>query len=115
MTKRHKGQFCMKMIRHLIQYIKSLFSTGEKMITVSTEPAPAPAPAPASDYFEVRRGDMVSDRIATYDEVKEFLGDCGFEDESGNFLAAMAGVPFEIDGATMRFVRMPEGFVPPAD
>lgn len=100
----------MMAIQQIIAAVKSLFSKNGE-----THPEFTVITAPPQAHFQVIRGGEVSSRIATFDEVAEFLGDCHFEQDSAHFEAALAGVPFEIDGATMRFVRLPDGFTPPKD
>jgi hypothetical protein len=91
----------------IFQRVKTLFNIPEKR-----HPDYTVSKAPPTDYYQVIRGGMVGNRVATNEEVTEFLRNCDMDPETPIFEAAMAGAPFEIDGATMRFVRLPEEYVP---
>lgn len=95
----------MNVLQKIIQRAKVFFNFTEKR-----NPDYTVTPPPV--YYQVIRGGMVGNRAATTEEVSEFLQNCHMVPETADFEAAMAGVPFEIDGATMRFVRLPEGFEP---
>ena len=102
------GNQVLSIFQSIIQRVKTFLNVTEKR-----HPDYTVSMAPPTDHYQVMRDDMVGNRFATTEEVSEFLQNCHMEPETPIFEAAMAGLPFEIDGATMRFVRLPEGFVPP--
>jgi len=55
--------------------------------------------------YQVIRGELVSDKLATSIEVGDFLNDCGLASGTPEWQAALAGGPILVDGATMRFIR----------
>ncbi|AHZ73560.1 hypothetical protein OU5_P0308 (plasmid) [Pseudomonas mandelii JR-1] len=59
-----------------------------------------------SDQFTIIRGGLEGNRKATLQEVHDFLDACGLSPESAQWEGAMAGVPIEVDGTTIRFVRV---------
>lgn len=87
--------------------------TDEK-ISAEEELPPAPAtrfqPADfglAADVtFTVRRGDMISPKKATWEDMIDFLdaSDIDVCRDSGMVSAVISGLPFEIDGASMYFI-----------
>lgn len=62
---------------------------------------------PDAPFFRVSRGGVESRRVATAEEVDDFLDACGFPPGSSNALLAKAGVPFESDGAMMVLKAVP--------
>lgn len=69
-------------------------------------PTPAYFGLPDSVTFKVVRGDQVSSTPVTFDEVLDFADACGIDLTSDEVTLALifGGLPFEIDGATMRFI-----------
>ena len=63
----------------------------------------------ASSYkFEVYRAGMRGNHLMPYSELVNFVSACGVDCDFGNlqFVAIVQGMPFEIDGAMMRFVAI---------
>ena len=54
--------------------------------------------------YKVIRGQQVAQRLATGEEVDDFLDACGMLKESQEWEAAKAGNPFVVDRTEMRFV-----------
>lgn len=58
--------------------------------------------------YKVIRGQEIAQRLATDEEVDEFLDACGMVKGSQEWEAAKAGNPFVVDRAEMRFVPQKE-------
>ncbi len=58
--------------------------------------------------YKVIRGEQVAQRLATDEEVEEFLDACGMVKGTQKWEAAKAGVPVIVDKAEMRFVPQKE-------
>ncbi|MEM8519525.1 hypothetical protein [Janthinobacterium sp. CAN_S7] len=56
--------------------------------------------------FQVMRGDELANKLASYDDVSDFLDGCSIMRGSQEWHAAFAGVPIQVDGTTMRFIRI---------
>lgn len=57
-----------------------------------------------SNGIETKQGT----RFLTRAEVEDYLGSCNLNADMPAWTAALAGAPFDIDGATMRFIRVPD-------
>lgn len=56
--------------------------------------------------FQVMRGEVLANKAASTDDVSEFLDACSIMRGSQEWDAAFAGVPIQVDGTTVRFIRI---------
>ncbi len=59
--------------------------------------------------YIVERSGQRSDRLAGQEDVEEFLTACAIQKDSQDWHAALAGVPVEVDGGSMRFIAVDSG------
>jgi hypothetical protein len=99
----------MKAFQNIIQYVKALLGITEKR-----HPDYVVNRAKPETFFQGVSGNSTTGRVATIDEISKILRDYDIKPGSPNYRALIAGEPFKVDGGTMRFVRLPEGFTPPS-
>jgi hypothetical protein len=76
-----------------------------------TFPRPWPEDAPPfvlGERYSVERNGITDNFLASLDEVEAFLKTCAMVPGSEDWLAAMAGVPVNVDGSQIRFVPQPK-------
>lgn len=68
-------------------------------------PAMEPFPIVDGYKFQVMRGNALAKEVASSKDVSDFLDACSIKAGSQDWHAAFAGVPIQVDGTTMRFIR----------
>lgn len=74
--------------------------------TVSVDKQYPDQPIAEGYKFQVMRGEVLANKAASTDEVSEFLDACSIMRGSQEWDAAFAGVPIQVDGTTVRFIRI---------
>lgn len=95
---------------NLFQSLGNLFQTADrsnKPVLGTTADGMASLLRDARRYI-IERGGQRSDKLATPEDVADFLDACGIQQESERWCAALAGVPIEVDGSTVRFIEVGE-------
>ena len=89
-----------------IAITESAYSIDLQKVEVDWIPTPAYFGYSEDVTFKVMRGGMESSHPASFAEVLDFVDACGYDHSSNEITLAMVlcGIPFEIDGAEMRFI-----------
>jgi hypothetical protein len=57
------------------------------------------------DHFTVVRGGVIGKQKVPIEDVQDFLDACGLAPESARYKAALIGMPIEVDGTIIQFIR----------